>query len=185
MILLTKQNLTVYSLCKTLYNVLSYTHGLIVIQGGVADVANYFKRDNIQILDLQYLQNPNHPTPSSLQHCVTKATIYLHYTVSFKRHKSLATLAIGGVTSVSTRVLLRWNAFVQQIRAETLVTKANIISSIRYTRGISEQQSNQAINICSSVLACITGALWAKGGELVHQYRHKILALFLWRRKSL
>ena len=46
--MLTKQNLTVYTLNKTLYNVLSHTHGLIVIQGGVADVANYFKRDNIQ-----------------------------------------------------------------------------------------------------------------------------------------
>ena len=28
-ILLTKRNLTVYTLCKTLYNVLSHTHGLI------------------------------------------------------------------------------------------------------------------------------------------------------------
>ena len=40
-----------------------------VMQGGVVDVANYFKtikRDNFQILDLPYLQNPNHPQPACL-----------------------------------------------------------------------------------------------------------------------
>ena len=37
-----------------------------VMQGGVADVANYFKRDNFQILDLPFLQNPNRPQPPRL-----------------------------------------------------------------------------------------------------------------------
>ena len=34
-----------------------------VMQGGVVDVANYFKKGNFQILGLPYLQNPNHPQP--------------------------------------------------------------------------------------------------------------------------
>ena len=34
-----------------------------VMQGRVVDVANYFKGDNFQILDLPYLQNPNDPQP--------------------------------------------------------------------------------------------------------------------------
>ena len=185
-ILLTKRNLTVYTLCKTLYNVLSHTHGLICGYAGWGGWCSKLCERQFPDFRSSVFTKSEPPHPPRL--CNT-AQLKQRYISTKLLVLNLINLWQPYNLSLSVRYRRRNKRFnASSLKVERFCS-TNSRGNACYEGKYNQLNPIYSWDFWATVLAFITGALWAKRGELVHHYRLKILALFLWRlmptRKSL